>query len=434
MADNQSKVIRNGTVWQGPERGFIPGLDVVIEGAKISRVGAGTADDASLKGAQVLDATGHLVIPGFVNAHTHVAMTLLRSFADDLPLQEWLTTKIWPVEAGLTAEDVYWGTMLGIVEMIRAGVTTFADMYFYMEDVARAVEETGIRASLAMGMFDGPAWEKQFSDACSLAESWDGGAAGRIKVMLGPHSPYATLNGLSKVAAAAEELGVGVHIHLSETKKEVEESLATHSLSPIAVAEREGIFRVPTLAAHCVHLSDEDFEILIRNNVCVAHNPTSNMKLGSGKAPVQKMLDRGVCVALATDGASSNNNLDLLEEARLAAYLAKMDQTPAALPAPVCLEMATAGGARALGFDDVGLIAAGYQADILLIRTEEAHWMPPFDPCANLIYSAHSRDVSTVLVAGRIIMHEREIAGIDEERVLYEASRRALSLVDRAKG
>lgn len=424
-------LIAGGHVWQGSEKGFVDGLDILVKGSRIVAVGPGLRGSQSAEGAHVIDASGHIVIPGLVNAHTHVAMTLLRSYADDLPLFEWLNEKIWPVEAKLTADDVYWGTMLGIVEMVRAGVTTFSDMYFFMEDVARAVRESGVRACLSEGMFDGGLWDRQFDAARNLAADWHEAENGRIRVMLGPHSPYATLEGLKKVAKSARELGVGVHIHLSETAREVEESRKTHGLSPIQVAEREGLFEAPVLAAHCVHVDDADMEILQRYGASVAHNPTSNMKLGSGRAPVQAMLARGINVALATDGASSNNNLDLLEEARLAAYLAKMEGDPSALPAATCLDMATRRGAQALGFDDVGAIEPGFQADIVLIEASGPQWTPLHDACANLIYSAASSDVSTVMVAGEIIMERRILKTIDERRVLQEAARRGLDLVSR---
>lgn len=424
-------LITGGLVWQGSERGFVQGLDILGKGARIAEVASGLRGSGRAEGAKVIDASGHLVIPGLVNAHTHVAMTLLRSYADDLPLFEWLNEKIWPVEAKLTAEDVYWGTMLGIVEMVRAGVTTFADMYFFMEEVARAVRESGVRACLAEGMFDGEPWSRQFEAAKSLAADWHEAENGRIRVMLGPHSPYATYEGLKETAKSARELGVGIHIHLSETAREVEECRAKHGLSPVQVAEREGLFEAPVLAAHCVHVDDVDMEILSRYGVSVAHNPTSNMKLGSGRAPVQAMLERGINVALATDGASSNNNLDLLEEARLAAFLAKMEGDPAALPAAVCLDMATRRGAQALGFDDVGEIKPGFQADIVLVEATGPQWTPLHDPCANLVYSAASSDVSTVMVAGEIIMERRVFKTVDERRVLKEAAKRGLDLVKR---
>lgn len=430
------KLIRGGTVWVPQPDGtgrFEEGVDVLILGESIAEVAPGIHSRLVAEGrasaVQLIEAGGKLVIPGFVNAHTHAAMTLLRSYADDLPLHTWLTQKIWPVEARLTGDDVYWGTMLAIVEMIRAGVTTFADMYFFMDHVARAAAESGMRAVIAPGMFDRSDWNEQIEAVRLLAEAWHGGANGRIHVMLGPHAPYSALGGFKAVTKAAKELGLRVHIHLSETRKEVDDTLREHGITPIALAEREGLFEVPVLAAHCVHVTPEDLEIMARAGVAVAHNPTSNMKLGSGRAPVQAMLDHGILVALGTDGTSSNNNLDLLEEARLAAFLAKMEGDPSQLPAPVCLDMATINGARALGLENVGALKPGFAADIAIIDTSGPHWVPPHDPCANLIYSASSRDVETLLVAGELVMERGVLRTVDEERILKEASERGLALV-----
>lgn len=442
------KLIRGGTVWisQQGEDGrtdspgsrkepgrFHEGVDVLIDGKRIAEVGPGIYErlvaEGNASAVEVIDAAGKLVIPGFVNAHTHAAMTLLRSYADDYPLHTWLTEKIWPVEARLTGEDVYWGTLLAIVEMIRAGVTTFADMYFFMDHVARAVAESGVRAAIAPGMFDRGDWSAQIDEVKRLADTWHGGAGGRIQVMFGPHAPYSALGGFRPVAQAAKELGLRVHVHLAETRKEVEDSLREHGVTPVVLAEREGLFEAPVLAAHCVHVTPEEMEIMAARGVAVAHNPTSNMKLGSGRAPVQAMIDRGILVALGTDGTSSNNNLDLLEEARLAAFLAKLEGEPSQLPAPVCLDMATIYGAKALGLENVGALRPGYAADIVIVDTSGAHWVPPHDPCANLIYSGNSQDVETVLVDGEVVMERRTLRTLDEERILKEAGRRGIALV-----
>lgn len=423
------KLITGGLVWQGASRGFVRDVDILIEGSLIKEVAPGLRNDPQVRGAEVFDASGSMIIPGLVNTHTHAAMTLLRSYADDLPLQEWLTQKIWPVEAKLTSDDVYWGTMLAIVEMVRAGVTTFADMYFYMDRVAEAVAETGMRAGVSVNLFDDDAFERNMADAEALYRNWHGQADGRIQVMLGPHAPYSAPGAMVRAAEAAKEWGVMVSIHLAETRREVEESLARHGLTPIAFAAKEGVLDAAVLAAHCVHVTPEDLDILKEKDVKVVHNPTANMKLGSGRAPVEAMLERGIVVALGTDGPSSNNNLDLLEEARLAAFLAKMEERPTALPAPVCLEMATVAGARALGHSDIGHVAPGYQADLVWIDMSGPHWQPAHDPCAHLIYSASSRDVTDVMVAGRFLMRKGELTTIDEERVLSEAARRGLDLV-----
>lgn len=425
------KVIRGGRVWLGAAEGFREGLEIVVEGSRITDVRPSQPDqptpsqETGAREAEVIDATGHLVLPGFVNAHTHAAMTLLRSYADDMALHPWLTEAIWPAEARMTPEDIYWGSLLAIIEMIRGGTTAFADMYFFEDQTARAVAESGIRAALAPGLVDGEAFEARLQTVRELAATWHGEAGGRIRIMVGPHAPYTASQGLSRAAELAGELGLAIHIHLSETRKEVEESLAQHGLTPIQVAERAGVFQVPTLAAHCVHVTDGDVELLREHRVKVAHNPTSNMKLGSGRAPVQKMLQAGVLVAIGTDGTASNNDLDMLEETRLAAFLAKMEEAPQALPAATCLEMMTVYGAEALGFADVGRIAPGYQADLILVDTSGPHWTPLFDPVANLIYSGKGADVKTVVVAGELLMERGELKTVDEERVLHEVRQRA---------
>src|SRR5690606_38130797 len=355
------KVIRGGRVWLGAAEGFREGLEIVVEGSRITDVRPSQPDqptpsqETGAREAEVIDASGHLVLPGFVNAHTHAAMTLLRSYADDMALHPWLTEAIWPAEARMTPEDIYWGSLLAIIEMIRGGTTAFADMYFFEDQTARAVAESGIRGALAPGLVDGEAFEARLQTVRELAATWHGEAGGRIRIMVGPHAPYTASQGLSRAAELAGELGLAIHIHLSETRKEVEESLAQHGLTPIQVAERAGVVQVPTLAAHCVHVTDGDVELLREHRVKVAHNPPSNMKLGSGRAPVQKMLQAGVLVAIGTDGTASNNDLDMLEETRLAAFLAKMEQAPQALPAATCLEMMTRSEERRVGKEDRSL-------------------------------------------------------------------------------
>src|SRR5690606_23930825 len=359
------KVIRGGRVWLGAAEGFREGLEIVVEGSRITDVRPSQPDqptpsqETGAREAEVIDATGHLVLPGFVNAHTHAAMTLLRSYADDMALHPWLTEAIWPAEARMTPEDIYWGSLLAIIEMIRGGTTAFADMYFFEDQTARAVAESGIRAALAPGLVDGEAFEARLQTVRELGATWHGEAGGRIRIMVGPHAPYTASQGPRRPAEMAGRQGPANHTRLWETRKVVEQSLAQHVLSPIQVAERAGGFQVPAPAAHCVPVTDGDVELLREHRVKVAHNPTSNMKLGSGRAPVQKMLQAGVLVAIGTDGTASNNDLDMLEETRLAAFLAKMEEAPQALPAATCLEMMTVYGAEALGFADVGRIAPG---------------------------------------------------------------------------
>jgi 5-methylthioadenosine/S-adenosylhomocysteine deaminase len=402
------------------EKGYI-----VIAGNLIEEIGAGEAPAGHYD--QRLNGHEQMALPGFINAHTHAAMTLLRGYADDLPLMEWLENKIWPLEAKLTGEDIYWGTMLAIVEMLKSGTTCFADMYFFMDDVALAVEKTGIRAVLARGMVGvGPENEQAITESRELAGKWNGKANGRIKFILGPHAPYTCPpDYLKRVMELAEELKVGVHIHLAETAGECADIKRMYGKTPVAHLESLGLFEHEVLAAHCVHLSEQDIEILAKYQVGVAHNPESNMKLASGIAPVPEMLEAGIPVALGTDGASSNNNLDMLQEMRTCALLHKVHTSdPTVIPAYQALKMATTNGAQALRLNaEIGQIKVGMKADIILVNIGEAHFLPCYDLVANLVYSGQAADVNTVIIDGNIIMQDRVIKTIDEKEVLTQAKR-----------
>jgi 5-methylthioadenosine/S-adenosylhomocysteine deaminase len=410
------------------EKGYLIIADDVID-----RMGSGAAPQGSYE--RIIDGSGQVVLPGLVNTHTHAAMTLLRGYADDLPLMEWLSTKIWPLEAKLNGEDIYWGTMLAIVEMIKSGTTTFNDMYFFMSQAARAVETSGIRAVLSRGMIGvSPESQSALDDSRKLVAQWHGAAKGRIRFALGPHAPYTCPpEYLKQVVALAEELEVGIHIHISETRQEMEDVVKQYGVSPVKLMLENGVFTRPTLAAHCVHVSDDDIAILQQNRVGVAHNPESNMKLASGVAPVPAMLRAGIAVGLGTDGASSNNNLDMLEEMRSCALLHKVNSMdPTVLPAYQALEMGTALGARALGWDDqIGILKPGYKADMIMVNLTAAHMIPRYDILANIIYSGQAADVDTVIVDGQIIMEHRRITKFDEQEVLKKCKAIARDLISR---
>lgn len=421
----------------GEERPLVlPKGDIAVAGSEIVYVGPSPAPQEFRSAAKVIEGSGLIALPGLVNAHTHAAMTVFRGFADDMPLMEWLTQKIWPVEARLEADDVYWGTMLACVEMIRAGVTTFADMYFFMDETAKAVERTGIRASLSRGLIGSASGaDKALAEGRELCERWNGACGGRITTMLGPHAPYTCPQDfLEKVMEAASELGVGMHIHLSETEGEVRECRNLHGgMSPIELMDSYGLFEFPVLAAHCVHVSERDIEILSAKGVGVAHNPGCNMKIASGIAPVPKMLKAGVRVGLGTDGAASNNNLDLLEEARIAAFLHKLaSNDPTVLAAPEALYLATLGSARALRLEaQVGTLERGKKADIILMDSTGPHMHPHHDMISHIVYSARSSDVRTVIIDGKVVMEDGVLTVVDEKEVLARAEERAQALVRR---
>lgn len=421
-----SLLIRNTTVITlNDRREILPESSIFIrEGEIVALIPAG---EPLPPADRVIDGAGQAALPGFINAHTHAAMTLLRGYADDMELQPWLQEKIWPTEAKLQEDDVYWGTLLAIAEMIRAGVTCFNDMYFFYGAATRACREAGMRACLS-GVLLGflPDAEAHLQTAIQWALATKQECAGLVAPMLAPHAPYTCPDPLIKKAvAAAKAAGIGLHTHLSETKREVEESIAQLGVTPIAHMAQLGLFdQSPVVAAHCVWATAADIEILAEGRVGVAHCPGSNMKLASGAAPIAKMLAAGVRVGLGTDGPASNNNLDVLEEARLASLLAKMHGfDPTALKAYDALALATRGGAAALGLEQaIGQLTPGRRADIILVDLEQPHLWPQHDLVSHLIYAARAGDVRTTLVDGQPLMLDRVLQTLDEKEIMAQAA------------
>lgn len=411
----------------------IPDGEIAVDGNQIISVGLRGTIAPDWHPDETIDAAGMVALPGFVNCHTHAAMTLLRSYADDLPLMQWLSERIWPLEDRLTGEDVYWGTMLCVLEMIKSGTTTFADMYFFMDEVAQVVKKTGIRASLARGMVGvAPTGVTALTETDEFLAKWNGAADGRITTMVGPHAPYTCPpEYLEKVVALAEKHKVGVHIHLAETRQEVEDIRKQYGKTPIEYVRDIGLLDFPVLGAHCVHLIQDDIKIIKEKNMGVAHNPESNMKLASGIAPIPQLLAEGINVGLGTDGAASNNNLDMLEEMRTAALLHKVNtMDPMTLPSYQALEMATRNGGRVLGLD-VGVLQPGFKADIILIDFEKPHLYPRHDIIAHTVYAAQSSDVDTVMIDGKFIMKKGRVLFLDEKEILSNVQRCANRLADK---
>lgn len=420
LLKNADILMSNGVIEKG---------DILIDGSIIAAIGIMPSD---CKVDKMIDCTDKLAIPGLVNTHTHAAMTLFRSFADDMLLMDWLQQKIWPAEAKLTADDVYWGTMLAIAEMLKSGTTTFADMYFFMPEVAKAVAESGIRAVLARGMAGvAPTAESALVESEAFYNQFHNASDGRIKVMIGPHAPYTCPpDYLKKVVSLAGRLGAEIHMHLSETLDEVKNCEQEYKMSPIKLMDQLGVLDCGVLAAHCVHVTEDDINIMKQKNVRVAHNPGSNMKLASGIAPIPQMLKTGLVIGLGTDGASSNNNLDMLEEIRLVATLHKANTlNPLVVPAGEAVRMATSGGARALGLEKaIGAIEVGLKADIVLMDMSGLHWYPRYDKLSLLAYSAGQGDVDTVIVNGDILVEKRQLTTIDEEQLKFEVQNRGIRL------
>lgn len=403
---------------------------IAVEDGKISYIGKDLPD--SFAADEVIDGKGMLATAGMVNTHGHVSMTLLRSYADDMALMDWLENKIWPIEAKMNAKDIYWGAMLGIAEMLKSGTTCFADMYCFMDDVARAVAETGIRANLSRGLIGlAPDKDDKLAENTQLVKDWQGYNNGRIRITYGPHAPYTCpVEYLQKVIEAAQTNNAEIQMHLCETKGEVENCIKEHGVTPIKLMDQLGMFEQGTIAAHCVYLTEDDMDIMAAKNVRVAHNPQSNLKLASGIAPVASMLEKGICVGLGTDGASSNNNLDMLEECRAAAMLHKTTTlNPLAVPAAQAWDMATVNGAKVLGFDELGKLSVGQQADIVLWNMHKPYWYPRHNKLSLLVYAANSSDADTVIVNGKVVLQNGSMTLFDEEKIYAEANLRAQKLL-----
>ncbi|MFC7059735.1 amidohydrolase [Halovenus salina] len=394
-------------------------------------------DPGELGGDDYLDASGGLVIPGLVNAHTHVAMTLFRGHADDKELDAWLQEDIWPVEAELTAEDVRAGTRLGIAEMIRTGTTAFADMYFFMEEVADVVSETGIRAMLGSGCItvgkDDEEAHEDFERGLEFARAYDGHSQGRIQTMFNPHS--LTTVGQSfyeEYVPVAREEEIPIHIHANETENEVDPLVEEHGERPLEYAEDLDVLGEDSFIAHGVHVDEHEQELLADTGTAVIHCPASNMKLASGMAPIQSMLDAGVTVGLGTDGAASNNDLDMFDEMRDAAMVGKLATMDAsAVPAEAVVEMATQGSADALGFDS-GRVEAGANADLAVVDLDAEHLKPAHDLVSHLTYAVKGSDVCHTICDGEVLMEDRELQTMDLDAVKEAAGDHAEALVDRA--
>ena len=395
--------------------------DIAVDGRKIISVGS---VPSGFEADRVIDASHSIVLPGFVNAHCHLSMVLLRNYADDLDLFTWLHEKIWPIEAKFTREHVYMSSLLGSAELIRSGVTSFADMYFFPEETCRAVEKAGIRASIGADfMGDAEKIGRKLPGFQKLFDNWHGRDHGRIRIDTAPHSAYTlTPEALQMAIGFAKKNKTAIHIHIAESKSESKEIYKRYGLTPVEYLERAGLFDNKVYAAHCVHLSDNDLEILKRSGIVPVHNPTSNLKLGNGIAPVPQMFAKGISPALGTDGASSNNNLNMFEEIHLAAIIHKGNTgDPTAVSAYEALQMATINGARALGIENIcGSLTPGKDADIVFLDTGGTHLQPMHDPIAALAYSAQASDVHFTMCSGRILMEDREIKTFNEGEVINQ--------------
>jgi len=424
-----SLIVTGGTVVtvDAARHVFSPGA-VAVNGRDIVAVDRADVIDKRFKGAQTIDASGQVVLPGLVNTHGHAPMVLYRGLADDLALMEWLQNYVFPAEAGtVNPEFVRIGTRLAALEMIQSGTTTHTDMYYFEEEVAKATREAGMRGVLGETILNFPSPDsKTPAEGLARTEAFIRAFRGDQLVVpaVAPHAMY-TLDEqwLRASRALADKYAIPVILHVGETQDEVSTSLGKYKLRPVEYLESIGFWGPRTIAAHGVWLSDAEIAILKRRNVALSHNPESNMKLASGTAPVVKCLNAGMIVALGTDGAASNNDLDMFEAARQAAFLHKLQtMDPRALPATVVLEMATIRGAQALGMDrEIGSLEAGKRADIITVSMKGARQTPMYNAVSHLVYVSKGDDVQNTIVNGRVLMRDRKVTSLDEARVLADA-------------
>lgn len=409
---------------------IIEGADIFIEGNLIKKIGY----NLQIKASEVIDGNFLLMTPGFVNGHTHLGMSYFRNYADDLKLMDWLENEIWPIENKLTADDIYWSSLLSICENIKSGVTNFCDMYYEMDRVCDATIISGIRGTLTRGLTDNDGKGKEkLKSVRELYNNYHNKANGRIKVVPAPHAIYTcSENFLREISDLSKDLDGIINIHLSETKGEVENSLKEHGMTPISYVNSLGLLDNHVIAAHCVHITDEEISLIKDKKFYPIYNPTSNLKLASGFTPVEKLLKNNIIMGIGTDGDSSNNSQNLLQDMHIGAIVNKareMDEQ--AVKAIEILKMATINGQRALGISKAGLIKEDYLADLTIFSLKSSNFTPKNNLINALVYSATAEDVRDVLCDGKFVMRNRELVNLDEERIKFEVNRHFEELVKR---
>ena len=406
-------------------------LAVFPEGAKTNSVYISDGIIASLSESpegfvadKTIDGKGKMLIPGLVNSHTHAGMTLFRNSADDMLLNDWLFNRIFPLEDKLVAQDVYWSVQLAVMEMLSTGTTAFIDMYYFTEEYMRALGETGIRCAYSRGLqgdiSDKETAETKLKIVLGEIDKWKDQE--RLKFMLAPHALYTCDEWLQReIADAAKGRGIPIHTHLAESPDEIDTIKASFGCTPIEQAEKTGLLSETTVAAHCVHLTQSDIQLLAQRGVNVVTNPVSNLKLANGVAPVPKLLQAGINVAMGTDGAPSNNTLNMFRELSMLSLVQKgVNHDAQAIAAREGFEIASRNGARAMGYDNLGEIKTGNIADLVILDLDRPNMQPVNDPIAALAYSANGSEVETVIVDGKVLMENREFLTMDRERVYYE--------------
>ena len=403
MADGE--VIKNGNIY--------------IENEKIKKI---TNDKIDFSYDKKIDGKNYLAMPGFVNAHTHVGMSLFRNFSDDVELMTWLNEKIWPLEDKLIAEDVYWASLLSHAEMIMTGTTTFADMYYFEDQTIKALEKSKMRAQISRGLTLEDKNYKKIEENIDLFKKYENSQDGRINIAFGPHAIYTTdKNYLKEINKYAKKYKMPIHIHLSETKTENTDCMKRFNQSPTEVFEECGIFENKTISAHGVYLSDKDLDILSKYDVSVVHNPSSNLKLSSGFLDCTRVINKKINLAMGTDSSASNNNLSMIKEISLTSLVSKYNN-PQNLKAYDVLKMATINGAKALGLDDkIGTLEEGKLADIILIDLNNPNHTPQNNLISSLPYSTFDKDVSYVIINGDLVYDDKKFVYLNEEEIIKNA-------------
>lgn len=400
------------------EKDVVKETDIYIEGSRIAAIGR---KPEGFMEEKVIDGKDRLAIPGLINCHTHSYMSFMRNVADDLSFMDWLFGSIDPIEQKMTDEDTYWGACLAIIEMMKSGTTCFNDMQMNIHQTTRAVRESGMRAVISRGLVgegDNEAGQMRLSQAYEerdAAKDCD-----RLTFMLGPHAPYTCDDAYMRIVSEeAKRNHMGIHVHLSESESEIQQIKEKYGCSPIEMADKNGLFDVPAIAAHCVQITESDMDILKEKNVSVVTNPASNMKLGNGFAPVPRMMEKGINVCLGTDGAASNNSLNLFHELNLLTLIHKgVNRTPQCVSAREGLRIATINGAKALGLaKETGSLEVGKKADIAILDLKTPSLTPRNNLIAGLSYSANGSEVEMVIIDGKVTMENRKVLTLDEELV-----------------
>ncbi|UTW56853.1 amidohydrolase [Kordiimonas sp. SCSIO 12610] len=414
--------------------GIIEKGAIAVSGGKIVAVGPASEIEISYDAIKTISGDGRILMPGLINGHTHSAMTLLRGFADDLPLMEWLQTYIFPMEGRFVDKEfVEIGMRLACLEMIKGGTTTFADMYFYPKTAVDTVDECGMRAIIGAPMIDFPSpgfggWDDSMKAGVQFVQDMKAKAHPRITPAFAPHAPYTVSpEHLAEVLKAAKDEGVPILMHVAESPTEVEDIKNRYGKRPVTHVADIGMLDHPMAAAHVVHPDEDEIKMLAGSKIGAVHNPTSNMKLASGVAPVPAMIEAGVKVGLGTDGAASNNDLNMWEEMRMAALLHKVTSgDPTAMPAGDVLRMATSLGAAALDMeDDIGTLAVGKRADMIQLTVDRPHLTPLYNVISHLVYAANAADVVTNIIEGKVLMEDGKVTILDEASVIEAANKKA---------